>query len=188
MAIDISQGKYTLLKSAKSVLRANFNAVRTTLSGEGVTDYLPDPLQADSASTGTNIYTSDQRIQPQATQYVFLEARRLASRSKPMALGVEDRDFELTALCGVKGFVQNRAATDPSPTPEDAGWQTADNLRRIVVYVLCRYLTADTTNTAYWIEAADGEQQQLDARRPAEYAYKQRFIVRMRIRAPLGEG
>ena len=68
MAIVINQGHYTLLKAAKAVIRDNFNTARAAVSGEGVTDYLPDARQDGATLNGRNVYVSQgDRIPVQAT-------------------------------------------------------------------------------------------------------------------------
>ena len=182
MSIDIKQGHYTLLKVAKTVIRDNFNTARATLSGEGVDDYLPDARQDGATLNGRNVYVSEgDRIPPQATQYVLMSARKLGSPRRTAALAVEDQDFELTIVCGVKGFVLAASGSDPAPTPEDAGWQTAGALEQIASYCLRRYLCADTSSSAYNIEPTGTDPVAYDRRDPARYAYTSRFTVTMRV-------
>jgi hypothetical protein len=182
MSIVVNQGHYTLLKTAKTVIRDNFNAVRTIVSGEGVTDYLPDARQDGATLNGRNVYVSQgDRIPPQATQYVLLAARKVGEPRRTAALAVEDQDFELTVVCGVKGYVLAASGADPAPTPEDAGWQTAGLLEQISSYCLRRYLCADASSSAYNITPIGSDPVAYDRRDPARYAYTSRFTVTMRV-------
>lgn len=182
MSIVINQGHYTLLKTAKTVIRDNFNAARTALVGEGVDDYLPDARQDGATLNGRNVYVSQgDRIPPQATQYVLLAARKIGEPRRTAALAVEDQDFELTVLCGVKGYVLAASGDDPAPTPEDAGWQTAGVLEQIASYCLRRYLCAATSSSAYNITPTGSDPVPYNRRDPARFAYTSRFTVTMRV-------
>jgi len=182
MSTLIKQGHYTLLKAVKSVLRANLDAARTALSGEGVDDYLPDAIQIGAgALNGRNIYVSDRRIPPQATQYVLLGARKVGEPRRTAALAVEDQDYELVIECGVRGFALAASGADPAPTPEDAGWQVAGVLEQLASYTLRRYLCADAGSSAYNITPTGTDAVPYDRRDPARYAYTSRFTVTMRV-------
>ena len=182
MSIVVNQGHYTLLKTAKTVIRDNFNAVRSIVSGEGVDDYLPDARQDGATLNGRNVYVSQgDRIPPQATQYVLLAARKVGEPRRTAALAVEDQDFELTIVCGVKGYVLAASGSDPAPTPEDAGWQTAGLLEQITSYCLRRYLCASTSSSAYNITPLGSDPVAYDRRDPARYAYTSRFTITMRV-------
>jgi len=182
MAIVINQGHYTLLKAAKAVIRDNFNTARAAVSGEGVTDYLPDARQDGATLNGRNVYVSQgDRIPVQATQYVLLSARKVGEARRTAALAVEDQDYELTILCGVKWFVLASSGSDPAPTPEDAGWQTAGLLEQIASYCLRRYLCASTASSAYNITPTAMDPVPYDRRDPARYAYNSRFTITMRV-------
>jgi len=182
MAITVNQGHYTLLKTAKTVIRDNFNTARSTLITEGVDDYLPDARQDGATLNGRNVYVSQgDRIPVQATQYVLLSARRVGEPRRTAALAVEDQDFELTVTCGVKGFVLASSGNDPAPTPEDAGWQTAGVLEQIASYCLRRYLCASTASSAYNITPLGTDPVPFDRTDPARYAYTSRFTITMRV-------
>ncbi len=182
MTIDINQGHYTLLKACKAVIRDNFNTARATVSGEGVSDYLPDVRQDGATLNGRNVYVSQgDRIPIQASQFILLSARKVGEPRRTNALAVEDQDYELSALVGVKGMTLARAGSDPAPTPEDAGWQTAGLLEQIASYCIRRYLCASTASSAYNVTPTGFDPVPYDRRDPSKYAYLSRFTITMRV-------
>lgn len=187
MTVALKQGHYTLLKSAKAALRTHLDASITEIVAEGVTDYVPDNVQTGAdAGAGMNIYASDRRIPPQATQTVLLKCRA-DKVLRRLGLGVKDRLFILTATCTVKRDTKASSGTDPSPTPEDAGWQTAGVLASLVEDVLVKEIPQDSSNTAYMIKPLPHTQGALNPRASNQYTYNVPFEVTMRVRSSLGE-
>lgn len=177
MAIAIEVGHYTLSKSVKAVVRTNLDAALLAI---GVTDYLPDDLQA----TGSNVYLSDERISPQARQWILLSVEHTGD-DRVMSLGTQNSTFEIRVLAAVRGTTKARSGTDPSPTAEDATWQTAGLLSRAVDYVLERYLVAQSS--IYNCQRVSQTRQPLDPLKPSVCGYVTRYQAWVRTRNPLGE-
>jgi len=183
VAIKIEDGHYSLSKSVKSVLRANLDSALASI-GANVTDYLPDDLQGSGALLGRNVYLADDRIPPQAAQYILLSVEHTAD-FRVMSLGTQNSTFEVRALATVRGTTRARSGSDPSPTYEDATWQTAGLLARAVDYCLQRYLPSETG--IYNVERIASARAPLDTERPNQCAYLVRWQAYVRTRNPLGE-
>jgi len=183
MAIKIEDGHYSLSKSVKSVLRANLDTTIASI-GVNVADYLPSDLQGSGAQLGANVYLSDDRIPPQAAQYILLNIEHV-SDFRVMSLGVQNSSFEVRAITAVRGTTRARSGTDPAPTFEDAAWQTAGLLARATDYCLQRYLISETG--IYNVERIASVRAPLDAERPNQCAYLVRWLAFIRTRNPLGE-
>ena len=179
MAIAIQIGHYSLSKSVKSVLRTNLDATLATLSAT-VTDYLPDDVQG----SGSNIYMSDDRIPPQARQWILLSVEHTGD-DRVMSMGTQNSTYEIRALSAVRGTTKARSGTDPAPTSEDATWQTAGLLARAVDYVLERYLVSEAA--IYNVQRLASTRQPLDPLRPSVCAYVSKYQAFVRTRNPLGE-
>ena len=123
MAILIEVGHYSLSKSVKSVLRARLDATLATLGGT-VTDYLPEDLQG----AGSNVYLSDDRIPPQARQYLLLSVEHTADE-RVISLGPQNSTYEIRILSAVRGTQTARSGSDPAPTSEDATKRVRRNRR-----------------------------------------------------------
>ena len=179
MAIAIQTGHYSLSKSVKSVLRAHIDTTLASISAT-VTDYLPEDLQG----TGANVYLSDDRIPPQARQYVLVSVEHLADE-RVMSMGTQNSTFEIRILAMVRGTQRARSGSDPAPTSEDASWQTAGLLSRVVDYVLERYLISETA--IYNCMRTGQTRQPLDPLRPSACGYVTKYTAYVRTRNPLGE-
>ena len=179
MAIAIEIGHYSLAKSVKSVLRSNLDATLSTLSGT-ISDYLPEDVQG----SGSNIYLSDDRIPPQARQYVLISVEHTGDE-RVISLGTQNSTYEVRILTAVRGTQQARSGSDPAPTSEDASWQTAGLLARAVDYVLERYLVSETA--IYNCMRLAQTREPLDPTRPSVCAYATRYTAYVRTRNPLGE-
>ena len=179
MTIAIEIGHYSLAKAVKEVLRTRLDATLATLSGT-VSDYLPENIQAN----GKNIYLSDDRIPPQARQYVLVSVEHTADE-RVLSMGTQNSTFEVRILTAVRGTQQSRSGSDPAPTSEDATWQTAGLLARAADYALERYLVSETA--IYNFQRLNQVRQPLDPLRPSVCAYMTRFNAFVRTRNPLGE-
>jgi len=178
-AIAIEVGDYSLSKGVKAALRTNIDATITTLSAT-VSDYLPDDLQG----SGANVYLSDLRLPPQARQWIVIGVA-LAENVRAITLGQQISRFEVTLTAGVQGFTKARSGVDPSPTFEDATWQTAGLLSRAADYCLERYLIAETT--VYNCQRLRTARVPIDPTKPNLCAVQSVHAVWMRTRAAIGE-
>jgi len=179
MAILIEIGHYSLARSVKSVLRTHLDSTLTTLSAT-VSDYLPDDVQG----SGSNIYLSDDRIPPQARQWVLISVEH-TSDERVMSLGTQNSTYAIRILTSVRGTQRARSGSDPAPTSEDSSWQTAGLLARAVDYVLERYLVSETS--IYNCMRQAQARQPLDPARPSVCGYVTSYNAFVRTRNPLGE-
>ena len=179
MAIAIEIGHYSLSKAVKAALRTNLDATLATLSGS-VSDFLPEDIQG----SGSNIYLSDDRIPPQARQWLLISVEHTGDE-RVMSMGTQNSTYEVRVLTAVRGTQRARSGGDPAPTSEDASWQTAGLLARAADYVMERYLVSETA--IYNFMRTGQVRQPLDPLRPSVCAYATKYTAYVRTRNPLGE-
>jgi len=180
MAINISQGLFTVLDSASSAIRDNYTGVRSTINTE-VSNYTLPAIQ----TSGANVYIGDGRIPPQAASWWQISAT-LGDESLALNAGVSTAEVPLSIRCGVRRTEFGEAVSgDVAPTVEDAGWRVAALMAAAAKHLILKHVidTAGVYNVLYQTTSA----RPFEAGKPSSFEYDVTFTCYVRMRHSFDE-
>ena len=140
MAIDVAQSAYHVLTSATAIVRARYDAERTSILAEGTVDghTIPELLPELVAATA---YPN-----PPGAGASWVGFSIPAQTNLPgLALAYGRTVYRLRVRCGVRSTGYRTGAGDTPDdmdrTGQDAGWKSAALFSQVVATILVRHLT-----------------------------------------------
>lgn len=179
MAINISQGLFTVLDAATSAIRDNYAGVRTAINSE-VSGYALPTLQTG----GANVYVGDGRIPPQASSWWQISAT-LGEETLALNGGVSTGEVPLTIRCGVRHTEFSTDVLDVAPTVEDSGWRVAALMASAAKHLILKHVidASGVYNVLYITTSA----RPFESPKPTSFEYDVSFRCFVRLRHSFDE-